>query len=98
MRFFVAFSVVVFMILAFIPVHATAEEQQMDLEMDEQWIDTEEIQVYWQDALRQYREFIPLSADEHWLDAVKMDPSFRLKIGSMGSYCFSWKNGVQMAS
>lgn len=79
MRFFVAFSVVVFMILAFIPVHATAEEQQMDLEMDEQWIDTEEIQVYWQDALRQYREFIPLSADEHWLDAVKDGSIFSIK-------------------
>ncbi|MFC0014786.1 MULTISPECIES: stage III sporulation protein AE [Allobacillus] len=84
MRFFVAFSVVVIMLFVFIPVYTTAEGQQTDLELNEQWIDTGEMQVYWQDALRQYREFIPFSAEEHWLDAVKDGSIFSIK---------DWVNG-----
>ncbi len=72
------------MLFVFIPVYTTAEGQQTDLELNEQWIDTGEMQVYWQDALRQYREFIPFSAEEHWLDAVKDGSIFSIK---------DWVNG-----
>ncbi len=84
MRFIIAISVVILFFTFQGSLSAQTVNQPEGLEINEEWIDTEEIQVYWQDALREYRDFIPLSPDEHWLDAVKDGSIFSLK---------DWLNG-----
>src|SRR5690554_157476 len=65
------------------PIFANAENSLLDI--SEQWLNDEDLQVEWKKVISSYREYLPISEDRHWLDAVRDGTVFSNK---------SWLRGI----
>lgn len=65
------------------PIIANAENSLLDI--SEQWLNDEDLQVEWKKVISSYREYLPISEDRHWLDAVRDGSVFSIK---------SWLRGI----
>ncbi|MGP4072451.1 stage III sporulation protein AE [Piscibacillus sp. B03] len=48
-------------------------------EMPKEWTESEEMQAQWQQVLANYREYLPFSSQDHWLDSVQDGSVFTFK-------------------
>ncbi|GEL77364.1 stage III sporulation protein AE [Tenuibacillus multivorans] len=87
-------SIIFFSILLnlnFIESNATTNDQLF--EAPKEWVESEEMQAQWQQILSRYREYLPVSSDDHWLDSVRDGSIFSLKnwiSGIMNFFIDEW--------
>nr|WP_054752913.1 hypothetical protein [Piscibacillus salipiscarius] len=77
----ISFTVIcaVFIVMIFASNASATEQQEQLFKVPEEWAESEEMQAQWQQILANYREYLPFSDQDHWLDSVQDGSVFSIK-------------------
>ncbi|SEP73307.1 stage III sporulation protein AE [Piscibacillus halophilus] len=79
---------VAILIVSQMDVMIQATERNQLFEVPTEWAESEEMQAQWQQILANYREYLPFSSQDHWLDSVQDGSVFTLKYWLSGILSF----------
>ncbi|WP_277673433.1 stage III sporulation protein AE [Piscibacillus halophilus] len=79
---------VAILIVSQMDVMIQATERDQLFEVPTEWAESEEMQAQWQQILANYREYLPFSSQDHWLDSVQDGSVFTLKYWLSGILSF----------
>ncbi|TFB23836.1 stage III sporulation protein AE [Filobacillus milosensis] len=92
--------ILAFSLLFLIDINSTAHATMGEIADNEQlfnipneWTESEEMQAQWQQILMKYREYLPVSSNDHWLDAVREGSIFSINdwlTGIMNFFIHEW--------